>query len=244
MRNLLAFLTKYYHWLIFLLLEVASGVMLFKFNSYQGSVWISTANVVAGQVYSWRASLEQFFSLTRVNEELTLRNFYLERQVSQLRRLYGDMTQDTTQTEHQLKRGEQLMPRCVEPDGSLRMVGRGDWCAGFYPGVLWQMYQLTRNPFWCEQAATNTWLMEAVKNDGSSHDLGFMMYCSFGKAYELTGQKEYRDVVVQAARTLASRFDEKVGCIRSWSWGGDRWSFPVMGRARKFSSIFFHSSIG
>ena len=126
------------------------------------------------------------------------------------------------------KRGEQLMPRCVEPDGSLRMVGRGDWCAGFYPGVLWQMYQLTRNPFWREQAATNTWLMEAVKNDGSSHDLGFMMYCSFGKAYELTGQKEYRDVVVQAARTLASRFDEKVGCIRSWSWGGDRWSFPVI----------------
>ena len=101
MKNLLAFLTKYYHWLMLLLLEVASGVLLFQYNSYQGSVWFSSANVVVGKVYEWDASVRSFFSLTRSNEELTLRNFYLERQVSQLRRLYGDLTRDTTIMERQ-----------------------------------------------------------------------------------------------------------------------------------------------
>jgi rod shape-determining protein MreC len=100
-KNLLAFLTKYYHWLMLLLLEVASGVLLFQYNSYQGSVWFSSANVVVGKVYEWDASVRSFFSLTRSNEELTLRNFYLERQVSQLRRLYGDLTRDTTIMERQ-----------------------------------------------------------------------------------------------------------------------------------------------
>ena len=88
MKNLLAFITKYYHWLMLLLLETASGVMLFQYNSYQGSVWFTTANAVVGKVYEWDAAVRSFFMLTRVNEELTLRNFYLERQVSQLRRLY------------------------------------------------------------------------------------------------------------------------------------------------------------
>lgn len=101
MKNLLAFIAKYYHWLLLLLLETASGVLLFQYNSYQGSVWFSSANVVVGKVYEWDSAVRNFFSLTRVNEELTLRNFYLERQVGQLRRLYGELTQDTTQTERQ-----------------------------------------------------------------------------------------------------------------------------------------------
>lgn len=101
MKNLLAFIAKYYHWLMLLLLEVASGVLLFQNNSYQGSVWFSSANAVAGKVYEWDAAVRSFFSLTRVNEELTLRNFYLERQLTQLRRLYGNLTQDTTSAERE-----------------------------------------------------------------------------------------------------------------------------------------------
>ena len=101
MKNLLAFVTKYYHWLMLLLLEVASGVMLFQYNSYQGSVWFSSANAVVGTVNKLDAQVRSFFSLVRNNEELTLRNFYLERQVTQLRRLYGDATKDTTVLERQ-----------------------------------------------------------------------------------------------------------------------------------------------
>ena len=101
MKNLLAFLAKYYHWLIFGVLEVVSAVLLFQYNSYQSSVWFSSANYVVGKVYEADASVRSFFSLTRVNEELTLRNFYLERQVDQLRRLYGELTADTTVLQRQ-----------------------------------------------------------------------------------------------------------------------------------------------
>ena len=99
MRNLLEFLSKYYHWLLFLVLEVVSIVLLFQYNSYQGSVWFSTSNALVGKVYEVDAAIESFFSLTKVNENLTRRNFYLERQVNQLRRLYADITRDTTVVE-------------------------------------------------------------------------------------------------------------------------------------------------
>ena len=99
MQNLWQFFTRHFHWFLFLLLEVASGVMLFQYNNYQSSVWVSSANMVAGKVYELQANIEQFFSLTRNNEELSLRNFYLERQLDQLRRLYAEETGDTTAAE-------------------------------------------------------------------------------------------------------------------------------------------------
>lgn len=101
MNNLLAFVTRYYHWLLLLLLEVASVVLLVHKNSYQSSVWFTSANYAVGQIYRMDAAVRAFFSLTRANEELTLRNFYLERQVGQLRRLYGELTSDTTVLERQ-----------------------------------------------------------------------------------------------------------------------------------------------
>ncbi len=104
MKNLLAFIAKYHHWFLLILLEVASGVLLFQKNSYQSSVLFTSANAVTGKVYEWDSAVRSFFSLKHVNEELTLRNFYLERQVAQLRRLYGDLTKDTTKAElEQLK---------------------------------------------------------------------------------------------------------------------------------------------
>ena len=96
MRNLLEFLSKYYHWLLFAVLEVLSFVLLFQFNSYQGSVWFSSANTLVGKLYELDAYVESYFSLTKINKNLTLRNFYLERQVNQLSRLYADLTRDTT----------------------------------------------------------------------------------------------------------------------------------------------------
>ena len=101
MKNLLEFLRKHFHWFLFGVLEVISAVLLFQYNSYQNSVWFSSANMVAGRVYEWSSAVEQFFSLTKVNEDLTLRNFYLERQVTQLRRLYSEATSEISVKERQ-----------------------------------------------------------------------------------------------------------------------------------------------
>jgi rod shape-determining protein MreC len=82
-------------------LEVISLVLLFQYNSYQGSVWFSSANVVIGRIYEWTSAVESYISMKKVNEDLTLRNFYLERQVSQLRRLYGEATKQEDPKEQQ-----------------------------------------------------------------------------------------------------------------------------------------------
>lgn len=101
MRNLLDFLKNYYHWFLFILLEAVSGVLLFRYNSYQNSAWLSSANLAVGKIYEMESGLTTFFSMSRANEELTLRNFYLERQLAQMRRLYMEATQDTTVKERQ-----------------------------------------------------------------------------------------------------------------------------------------------
>ena len=84
MHNLTEFLAKHNHWFVFLVLEVVSMVLLFRYNSYQGSVWFSSANAVTGKVYEWDSAVEGYFSLSGVNSQLTQRNAFLEQQVRML----------------------------------------------------------------------------------------------------------------------------------------------------------------
>ena len=84
MHDLTEFLAKHNHWFVFLVLEVVSMVLLFRYNSYQGSVWFSSANAVTGKVYEWDSAVESFFSLSGVNSQLTQRNAFLEQQVRML----------------------------------------------------------------------------------------------------------------------------------------------------------------
>lgn len=84
MHNLTEFLAKHNHWFVFLVLEVVSMVLLFRYNSYQGSVWFSSANALTGKVYEWDSAVESFFSLSGVNSQLTQRNAFLEQQVRML----------------------------------------------------------------------------------------------------------------------------------------------------------------
>lgn len=84
MHNLTEFLAKHNHWFVFLVLEVVSMVLLFRYNSYQGSVWFSSVNAVTGKVYEWDSAVESFFSLSGVNSQLTQRNAFLEQQVRML----------------------------------------------------------------------------------------------------------------------------------------------------------------
>lgn len=99
MRNLIDFLARHNHWFLFILLEVLSFVLLFHYNSYQGSVWFSSANAVSGKVFEWNASVTQYFSLVDVNKTLTERNLYLERQVEQLTEQLEKAGRDSTEIE-------------------------------------------------------------------------------------------------------------------------------------------------
>ncbi|MDR2040568.1 MAG: glycoside hydrolase family 88 protein [Bacteroidales bacterium] len=119
-------------------------------------------------------------------------------------------------------------PRTIEPDGKLRLVISRDWTSGFYPGELWYMYEYTGDHQWMEQARHYTGLIEREKLNGGTHDMGFKMFCSFGNGYRLTNDDNYREILIQSARTLTSRYREKVGAIRSWDHNRDKWQYPVI----------------
>ena len=95
MNNLFDFILRYISWFVFLLCEIISLVLLFTYNNYQGSIWTSSANVVTGKVYEVNAGVEQYFSLTDINEQLTKRNLYLEQQVQVLSSQIAEKTGDS-----------------------------------------------------------------------------------------------------------------------------------------------------
>src|SRR5262245_6808679 len=95
-------------------------------------------------------------------------------------------------------------PRTVE-NGSLKLVTSRDWTSGFFPGILWMLYEYTGKNEWKIQAQNFTASMEREKTNGGTHDMGFKMNCSFGAGYRLTKDPHYREVLIQSAKTLSTR---------------------------------------
>lgn len=93
------------------------------------------------------------------------------------------------------------------------------WCSGFYPGSLFYLYEETKNESLLTEGKRMLELLKKEQFNTGTHDLGFMMYCSFGNADRIQSKKEYEDILVNSATSLSSRFNAKVGCIRSWNSG-------------------------
>lgn len=92
----------------------------------------------------------------------------------------------------------------------------GWWCSGFYPGTLLYIYEQTGDAALLHEATRVLEVLKKEQFNKSTHDLGFMMYCSFGNAYRIDPKSEYKDILVNSAKSLSGRFDAKVGCIKSW----------------------------
>jgi len=120
-----------------------------------------------------------------------------------------------------------ISPRTME-DGMVKLVKERDWTSGFFPGNLWMMYELTGKKQWKEAALKYTRSLENQKWNAGTHDMGFKMFCSFGHTIKYDDSREYRDILIQSARTLSTRFSPTVGCIRSWDHNTDKWDFPVI----------------
>ena len=95
--------------------------------------------------------------------------------------------------------------------------GRLVWTSGFYPGILWYMYDLTKDDKWKKEAIKRTEVFESFKTINEHHDIGFMMFPAYGNGYLFGDKMEYKDVLLTSAKSLASRYNPKVGTIRSWS---------------------------
>jgi len=118
-------------------------------------------------------------------------------------------------------------PRTIK-NGKLKLVPSRDWTSGFFPGNLWMLYELTDDKKWEDLALEYTLPLEKEQWNKGTHDLGFMMFCSFGKAYQFTKSEDYKNILIQSAKSLVSRFNPTVGCIRSWDHNSDKWDFPVI----------------
>lgn len=119
------------------------------------------------------------------------------------------------------------IPRTVE-GGSLKGTKSKSWTSGFFPGLLWQLYEHSGNQKLMVAAQQWQAFVEKEKYDGGTHDLGFKLYCSFGNGWKATENEAYRDVFITASNTLITRYNKKIGALRSWDHHADVWQFPVI----------------
>ena len=142
---------------------------------------------------------------------------------------------------------EGAIPKTTGKEGNLRFArGSGDWTRGFFAGSLWYLHEFTGKEKWKEAALRYSQMVEPYKYNRASHDVGFVINNSFGHAHRLNPQLEYKAVIVQAAKSLISRYHPKVGCIRSWGTGRQktrgRWQFPVIIENMMNLEILFYAS--
>jgi rhamnogalacturonyl hydrolase YesR len=121
------------------------------------------------------------------------------------------------------------LPRSTGRNGALRTSSPDSWVSGFFPGVLWYLYENFDTETLETRARQFTGLLEQEKYHTGDHDVGFIVFCSFGNGYRLTGDPAYREVIRTACATLSKRFDSTIGSIRSWDFGRGRlWNYPVI----------------
>jgi unsaturated chondroitin disaccharide hydrolase len=116
----------------------------------------------------------------------------------------------------------------VLSSGVVKKVKSKDWTSGFYAGNLWQIYNLTGDIRYKEKAALWNAFIEKEKFNNTTHDMGFKVYCSFGKGLMVEDNKKYKNIIVKSAQTLVTRFNTKIGAIRSWDHNKESWDFPVI----------------
>ncbi|QCX52403.1 glycoside hydrolase family 88 protein [Elizabethkingia sp. JS20170427COW] len=101
------------------------------------------------------------------------------------------------------------------------------WCTGFYPGSLWLVYEQTKDPVIKKEAERILDIIEPNQTYTGNHDLGFMMFCSFGNAYRITKDPKYKDIIFRSAESLASRYRPTISAIQSWN-KNKYWDCPVI----------------
>ncbi len=111
-------------------------------------------------------------------------------------------------------------------NGKYRNVNPYDWTSGFFPGNLWIAYSLTLDERLRTEALKYTSRLEEIQYYKGTHDLGFMIFCSYGQQQKNEQDAESPKVIVEAAKSLVSRCDPQIGLIRSWDFGD--WNYPVI----------------
>ncbi len=163
--------------------------------------------------------------------------YHADAQQKNLKLTEGFVTQQLNDAAKQLKYLESQIKESDIPttfkDGKHVNWGTSWWCSGFYPGTALYLYEATGDKALLDIAKNKLKYLEKEKNNKGTHDLGFMLFCSFGNALRLTGDSAtYKPVLATGAASLASRYRESTKTIRSWdggkNWDGQPWTYPVI----------------
>lgn len=117
------------------------------------------------------------------------------------------------------------IPRSIK-ENKIRLENLYDWTSGFFPGSLWYTYELTNDDYYKNQAIKFTTLLQDLRNYKDTHDLGFMVYCSYGNMYRITQDTTAITIMLETADNLMGRFNNNTQTIRSWDFGD--WQYPVI----------------
>ena len=126
------------------------------------------------------------------------------------------------------------IPKTLDKNKEIKWVDEPyDWTEGFWSGICWMLFKETSLDKWKKGAETSQNIFINHKNLTTDHDIGFIFNNSYGKGYRITGNKKYKQIMIDAAQSLSSRFNGNIGCIQSWdcvdNWQTKRgWKFPVI----------------
>jgi unsaturated chondroitin disaccharide hydrolase len=118
------------------------------------------------------------------------------------------------------------LPRTINKEGKVVTSNDKWWTSGFFPGTLWYLYEISGNKQVEKAAMEITQRVINQQYTTDNHDVGFMIYCSFGNALRITGNKAYESVIVNAAKSLSTRYNPVTGCLKSWN--NIKWQYPVI----------------
>ena len=121
------------------------------------------------------------------------------------------------------------IPRSMDlSTGVVKKVKSKDWTSGFFSGNLWQIYALTGDVRYKDKAILWNAFIEKEKFNNTTHDMGFKVFCSFGKGLKVKDNLNYKKIILRSAQTLVTRFNTKIGAIRSWDHNKEFFDFPVI----------------
>ncbi|RYE35931.1 MAG: glucuronyl hydrolase, partial [Sphingobacteriales bacterium] len=136
-----------------------------------------------------------------------------------------------------------VFPRSLNKDGSLYTSNSGWWCSGFYPGTLLYLQESFTNDALKQETLEKLELLKKEQYNRSTHDLGFMMYCSFGNLNRIQPTDSLKKILVQSAQSLSTRFSPVTGCIRSWDSKNKREFIVIIDNMMNLELLFYATKV-
>lgn len=138
---------------------------------------------------------------------------------------------------------DSVFPRSLDKDGKLVPSNSGWWCSGFYPGTLLLLQENFRNDTLKKETKEKLKILEKEKFNTTTHDLGFMMYCSFGNLNRITPDTAFQSILVQSAKSLATRFSPVTQAIRSWDSKNKKEFIVIIDNMMNLELLFYATKV-